>query len=145
MSLKIKWLVSLLFLLPLSLFSQEFKEFELKIPVAVISGIEDTYEIKLGSDYEGELTLLINNHPKTLVFEKGKASFPLIIKEKQELTLEISGFKKEYFINPVPLWLSILPPLIAIVMALIFKEVLSSLLLGIFVGAAILHLSLIHI
>lgn len=36
----------------------------------------------------------------------------------------------------IPGWLSILPPLIAIALALIFKEVLSSLFIGIFVGAA---------
>ena len=34
-------------------------------------------------------------------------------------------------------WLSILPPIIAIVLALITKEVFSSLLIGIFSGAAI--------
>ncbi|RFC54329.1 Na+/H+ antiporter NhaC family protein [Brumimicrobium aurantiacum] len=36
----------------------------------------------------------------------------------------------------IPGWLSLLPPLIAIVLALIFKEVLSSLFIGIFIGAA---------
>ena len=39
-------------------------------------------------------------------------------------------------------WLSILPPIIAIVLALITKEVFSSLLIGIFSGAAILHIRL---
>ncbi len=38
----------------------------------------------------------------------------------------------------IPLWLSILPPLVAIIMALIFKEVLISLFVGIWVGAFIL-------
>jgi Na+/H+ antiporter NhaC len=36
----------------------------------------------------------------------------------------------------MPGWLSLLPPLIAIVLALLFKEVLSSLFIGIFIGAA---------
>src|SRR5690554_141686 len=36
----------------------------------------------------------------------------------------------------IPGWLSVLPPLIAIGLALIFKEVISSLFVGIFVGAA---------
>jgi len=36
----------------------------------------------------------------------------------------------------IPGWLALLPPLIAIALALIFKEVLSSLFIGIFIGAA---------
>lgn len=36
----------------------------------------------------------------------------------------------------IPGWLSLLPPLLAIVLALLFKEVLSSLFVGIFIGAA---------
>lgn len=38
----------------------------------------------------------------------------------------------------IPLWFSILPPLIAILLALIFKEVIFSLLTGIFVGTAVI-------
>lgn len=38
----------------------------------------------------------------------------------------------------IPLWLSILPPLIAILLALLFKEVIFSLLTGIFVGTAVI-------
>ena len=38
----------------------------------------------------------------------------------------------------IPGWMSLLPALIAIVLALIFKEVLSSLFLGVFIGAAII-------
>ncbi len=38
----------------------------------------------------------------------------------------------------IPLWLSILPPLIAITLALIFKEVLTSLFVGIWTGAFII-------
>ncbi|MEZ4829177.1 MAG: Na+/H+ antiporter NhaC family protein [Bacteroidia bacterium] len=45
------------------------------------------------------------------------------------LETEVAGF---------PLWLSILPPLIAIVMALVFREVIVSLFMGIFFGAAVL-------
>ncbi|MCR5014593.1 MAG: hypothetical protein K6A28_07450 [Bacteroidales bacterium] len=42
--------------------------------------------------------------------------------------------------GPMPLWLSILPPLVAIVMALIIKEVLSSLFVGVLTGAFIMAL-----
>lgn len=42
--------------------------------------------------------------------------------------------------GPMPLWLSILPPLIAIVMALILKEVISALFLGVLSGTFIMAL-----
>ena len=38
----------------------------------------------------------------------------------------------------VPLWMSVLPPLIAIFLALVFKEVIFSLVSGIFIGSAIM-------
>lgn len=38
----------------------------------------------------------------------------------------------------IPLWMSVLPPLIAIFLALVFKEVIFSLVSGIFIGSAIL-------
>lgn len=42
--------------------------------------------------------------------------------------------------GPMPLWLSILPPLVAIVMALLIKEVISSLFVGVFTGAFLMSL-----
>ncbi len=42
--------------------------------------------------------------------------------------------------GPMPLWLSILPPIVAITMALLTREVLSSLFVGIFTGTFIMSL-----
>ena len=42
--------------------------------------------------------------------------------------------------GPMPLWMSILPPLVAIVMALIIKEVISSLFVGILTGTFLMAL-----
>ncbi len=42
--------------------------------------------------------------------------------------------------GPMPLWLSIMPPLVAVIMVLLFKEVLSSLFLGILSGTFIMAL-----
>ena len=43
-------------------------------------------------------------------------------------------------VGPMPLWMSILPPLVAIVMALIIKEVISSLFVGILTGTFLMAL-----
>ena len=52
--------------------------------------------------------------------------------------------KKLYFwglkLTIMPLWMSILPPLVAILMALLLKEVVSSLFLGILTGTFIMSL-----
>ena len=42
--------------------------------------------------------------------------------------------------GPMPLWMSILPPMIAIVMALLLKEVISALFLGILSGTFLMAL-----
>ncbi len=56
----------------------------------------------------------------------------------------VVGFALLYLLGPVtgpmPLWLSVLPPLVAIVMALLIKEVISSLFLGILTGTFIMAL-----
>ena len=60
------------------------------------------------------------------------------------LALAVIGMVLLYVLGPVvgemPLWMSMLPPLVAIVMALIVKEVLSSLFVGILTGAFIMAL-----
>ena len=60
------------------------------------------------------------------------------------LSLLVIGFVLLYVFGPVtgemPLWMSVLPPLVAIVMALLIKEVLSSLFVGILTGAFIMAL-----
>lgn len=56
----------------------------------------------------------------------------------------ILGFMLLYMTDPIegmmPLWMSILPPIIAIIMAFILKEVLSSLFLGILTGTFLMAL-----
>ncbi|PLX16313.1 MAG: sodium:proton antiporter, partial [Marinilabiliales bacterium] len=48
----------------------------------------------------------------------------------------ISGFTYTKKVNPIPIWFSIIPPLIAILFSLIFKEVFTALFIGILVGTA---------
>ncbi len=59
-------------------------------------------------------------------------------------TAFVIGFASLYILGPVagpmPLWLSVLPPLVAIAMALLLKEVISSLFVGILTGTFIMAL-----
>ena len=58
----------------------------------------------------------------------------------QDLVFKIGKTEIKETVSVIPLWLSILPPLIAIILALWLKEVIISLVLGIFLGAAVLGL-----
>ncbi|MBL4710547.1 MAG: hypothetical protein JKY48_19130 [Flavobacteriales bacterium] len=73
------------------------------------------------------------------VTEEGESTFEYTFTNQVEL--EIVSGKNETLetISPIPLWLSIIPPLLAILLALIFKEVISSLIIGIFSGVFIIH------
>ncbi len=55
------------------------------------------------------------------------------------IKIETDGKTKEYTIHSIPGILTIIPPLIAIILAMVMKEVVSSLFLGIFAGSLLLN------
>ncbi|MEO1085263.1 MAG: Na+/H+ antiporter NhaC family protein, partial [Acidobacteriota bacterium] len=56
-----------------------------------------------------------------------------------ELTLRSARFEASTSFSLLPGWLSVVPPIVAILLALVFRDVLIALFLGIFVGALTLH------
>jgi len=100
--------------------------------------------------YSGPLALRINGQVQELSFTEGEARFSLpqqaeLVQVSANLgthtlarlysldAAEASGLRQ------LPMWLSILPPLIAIVLALIFREVLLALFAGIWVGGFVIY------
>ena len=59
---------------------------------------------------------------KTLKFNKGEAILPFRLSEKRDLSLTIGEIKETKTLNPIPLAWSILPPLVAILLALLLKK-----------------------
>jgi hypothetical protein len=55
-----------------------------------------------------------------------------------EVVVEGGGARASGSVRAIPGWVSVVPPLVAIALALIFKDVLVSLFLGVFAGALIL-------
>jgi len=98
---------------------------------------------------DGLATFTVGEETTDLNFQQGVASMPLETDPQGKLLLIHSGkdhYKlyhvsqssgDSYRVRHIPLWMSILPPLIAIILALIFKEVLISLFIGIWAGAFI--------
>lgn len=102
------------------------------------------------SDVAGEITITdpfvhdgvgliyIDGEAYETYFSDGKTTIEYIFEESGQQKIEILYLDKKFEsnINVIPLWLSILPPLLAIIMALIFKEVIIALVFGVFAGAA---------
>lgn len=97
----------------------------------------------------GKATIDINGDKHELQFENGQAQIATNADTRGKLLLITSAENKHhlyhislrndqtYRLRHIPLWLSILPPLIAIFLALIFKEVVISLFMGVWTGAFI--------
>jgi Na+/H+ antiporter NhaC len=95
------------------------------------------------------LTLEINSTKHTLPLVGGEAKLPVELSQRGELLLiQHAGKGYRLFhlsarndgtprLRRIPMWLSVVPPLIAILLALIFKEVIVSLFVGVWVGAFI--------
>jgi Na+/H+ antiporter NhaC len=97
----------------------------------------------------GQTQIKLNKASYDLVFERGVASLDwehspqggLLLLEYPagSYSLYHASIKKngQPRLRAIPLWLSLLPPLVAILLALVFKEVLVSLFVGVWTGAFI--------
>lgn len=98
------------------------------------------YEVLItkGEEYSGPIEILVNGENKQLTLKNGSASLEFIAKKNYPISISAQGQTFDYTPNPIPLWWSILPPLIAIALALIFREVVTSLFAGILFGSVAL-------
>jgi Na+/H+ antiporter NhaC len=117
-----------------------FFNYDIEIPAVIIEGIENEIKISFDQSFTGEILVLINQEEHILDVDKGEAYFIKTFNDQEIMRVEIGQIVKEKRVNPVPLWFSIFPPLLAIFMALIFREVISSLFIGIFSGAAVMFI-----
>ncbi|MCH8904952.1 MAG: hypothetical protein IIA45_13680, partial [Bacteroidetes bacterium] len=105
------------------------------------------------NQFTGSLAFRINNDGHQLInFIQGEGHYSIEVKRSFIVftELKVAEFHKvkfsHYFLSgdnykrtAIPLWASIIPPLLAIFLALIFREVLISLFTGIWVGVFIIH------
>ena len=91
------------------------------------------------------LVLELNTEPQavdfgvanpTVPFETDEAGQLVLLKLNDEYGLvHVARTEAGYRVRKIPMWLSIVPPLLAIGLALVFKEVIVSLVVGIWAGA----------
>lgn len=119
-----------------AVFAQNNAELELHVPDIVFSHV--TTEVQIITDKTLNDTLLINGLP-TVISPSENGYFFETEFHYGDTDITILGYDVK--MNPpgvIPLWTSILPPIIAILLALVFKEVVFSLVSGIFIGSAIM-------
>lgn len=120
------------------IFNTPLQAAEIDWPLLFIKGKEAKIvvdDIKKGE----EIKAVFNRQEIPIQIIDNQAIILCSIFEKGELSIRIDNKVESKTINPIPLWLSILPPLITILLALLFKEVILSLILGIFTGSFIIH------
>lgn len=114
-------------------------------PFIIIRDIPFSIDIEIinpeiARELEGkELSLVIDGQPEKARISGGRGTVDYVASKKGEVTISAGGFGLTKELTPVPLWMSILPPLIAILFALVFREVFSALFAGLLVGTTILH------
>jgi Na+/H+ antiporter NhaC len=140
---------------PVSVGAEPLSSFSITAPAFVLSGVDFTVEIEalsgdgtIDSTYnavapvEGVFRSEGGNElPARAAFVNGRASIrDVFVKESGQVTLRIADGQVVAVakVRSVPGILSILPPLVAILLALVFRHVLVALFAGIWVGAVII-------
>lgn len=109
------------------------KDLDQEISIEII---DSTESVKLSGK---KVTIKVNGIAKKSFVKNGNAKFTYSFPRKETLTIEFGEYNESIPVNPIPLWLSILPPLLAIMIALIVREVYSALFAGIWIGAGIIY------
>ncbi|PLX12477.1 MAG: hypothetical protein C0594_02400 [Marinilabiliales bacterium] len=116
---------------------------EVHFPEIVMQGIESEIEIFIDDPNikdKDKIEISINQIKQTVPITNGKGVILHTFEQPEICTITIADESYEKDIHPIPLWLSVIPPLIAILMALIFREVYSSLFIGLLFGSLTISL-----
>jgi len=124
-----------------SAYSQNSEDkLSIDLPFALVSNIE--YDIGLSLSAKGISLatphVYVDGVPVKCHLENGKFYFTHTFTHRSEVIVITHKQIIKQQVNPIPLWLSILPPLLAIFMAFITKEVYTSLFLGILSGTFVI-------
>ncbi len=111
----------------------------IKVSNYSLTNIETKLSVVNLNTTQSEIPIIIvqNGHRKIITLKnKGtEADTILTFKKAGNYFLNIKGSEQVVKLRVLPGWLSIVPPLLAILLALLIREVLTSLLAGVFIGA----------
>ena len=121
------------------------EEIEVRHTEIFIQNISHEFEIvfknpQFRKKYEGkQVQVLVNGETLESKLIKGTLTFSKKFQKKTALTIQYQDYTYNHKVNPVPLWFSVIPPIIAILFALIFKEVYSALFIGLLIGTTTIY------
>ncbi|HEX2164660.1 MAG TPA: Na+/H+ antiporter NhaC family protein [Thermoanaerobaculia bacterium] len=114
-------------------------------PGVVLSGGDLTLTVTLGVDYSGEVPVMVTSGGRMLGrFTLSRGEHQVTVEDaglrsgRHVVVVAAGGARAHVTVRAIPGLLSLIPPLLAIALALIFKDVLVSLYLGVLAGALIL-------
>ncbi len=109
----------------------------------VLSSLNGPHEIKINGEVQAfnfSQGISNNSAEKLLKSDDGtKSFFYAQPKDRPGILNRVHSKDGKLSFSKIPLWMSIIPPLVAIILALLLKEVLISLFVGIWAGAFILN------
>ena len=112
-------------------------------PKVVLKGIPFSVDIKAGGSTAKNVQLRVAGKSYDAGFSGGKATVEnIVVGQTGEVSMAVvAGGNQavEQSTRSIPGWLSILPPLLAIAIALITRQVVPALFLGIYIGAAMTY------
>ena len=109
------------------------------LPPVVMKNVEVTVRVNIQESPDlSSPKILINGVQIKLNKDSQGLYFKHTFTTKSDIQLIAGSKLKSITVDPMPLWLSILPPLIAILMALLTKEVFSSLFVGLLFGTTVI-------
>lgn len=115
-----------------------FEKIEVQFPENTMESIPYSVVFQMGDEYTGKLDVQVNGQNRELEMKNGRANLELVPEKNFPVIILAQNQQFQYTPNPIPLWWSIIPPLLAIGLALMFREVVTSLFAGILFGAVLL-------
>ncbi len=118
------------------------QEVNIHFPDILVSSVNNPISVdfeQINDTIKNKVSIRVNNEPQEISWQENTATFLTSFQNKDilEVYIDQDNIYKQP-VSAIPLWFSILPPLIAILMALLTKEVFSSLFLGLLVGTTII-------
>lgn len=135
--------LSLLILLVCELQSQTsdlYENVRIEFPEYTVQSIPYEVQIHVSDHYTGEMEFVVNDNIVVVQVRGGQGVIELEPDRDAVITSPAFDQTHQYSPRPIPLWWSIFPPLVAIGLALIFREVVTSIFFGVFFGSAILYI-----
>ncbi|MEZ4688442.1 MAG: hypothetical protein R3B47_20990 [Bacteroidia bacterium] len=109
---------------PLAVFNDQ--NVRITAPEVLMSGTSGTYQIELldpAQQDREELPVIIDGKEHIIALKEGKGSFDYEAeKGAKDFILTLDNYETRIEVHPLPGWLAIVPPLIAILLALLFRQ-----------------------